>query len=130
MSIPIVAGVVLAVVLALSARLTRFDLDRSFYPTILIVIATYYVVFAFMSGEAIWAEIVAASVFAAFALAGVYFLPVLVGLGIVLHGAFDFIHPRIIDNGGVPSWWAAFCGSVDVVLGTWVIWLARRRNGS
>jgi len=46
-----------------------FDRDRAFYPTVLIVIATYYVLFAAMgaSARALIMEIVAASGFSALA---------------------------------------------------------------
>lgn len=122
--IPFLVGAGLAIVLAIAARITRFDQDRSFYPTVLIVIATYYVLFAFMSGEAIVEEIMVASVFSVAAIAGGLMWPVLAGMGILLHGVFDFLHPMFIANSGVPAWWPAFCAGVDIVLGAWVIWLA------
>ena len=48
---PYVVGIVLSVGLALFARWVGFDRDRAFYPTVLIVIASYYVLFAAMSGS-------------------------------------------------------------------------------
>ena len=39
-------GAVLAAVVFAFARLIGFDRDRVFYPTLLIVIATYYILFA------------------------------------------------------------------------------------
>ena len=39
-------GAVLAAVVFAFARLVGFDRDRVFYPTLLIVIATYYILFA------------------------------------------------------------------------------------
>ena len=49
-----------------------FDRDRAFYPTVLIVIATYYVLFAAMgaSARALIMEVVAASGLSALALIG------------------------------------------------------------
>lgn len=122
--LPLLIGAGLALVLAIGARITRSDQDRSFYPTILIVIATYYVLFAFMSGESIVEEIVVAAVFSIAAIAGGIMLPALVGAGILLHGVFDFVRPLFISNSGVPAWWPAFCGGVDILLGAWVIWLS------
>jgi hypothetical protein len=43
-----VVGIVLSVGVALLARSVGFDRDRAFYPTVLIVIASYYVLFAAM----------------------------------------------------------------------------------
>lgn len=118
-------GVFLAVVMALAARVTRFDVDRSFYATILIVIASYYVLFAFMAEEAIFFELLVAILFAGIAIFGAYRWAPLIGIGIMLHGVFDFVHPHIIQNSGVPDWWSAFCGGVDIVLGAWVIYLTK-----
>lgn len=126
--LPLFVGAGLAIVLAVGARITRADQDRSFFPTILIVIATYYVLFAFMSSEAIVEEIVVASVFTIAAIAGGIVWPVLVGMAIFLHGVFDFLRPAVISNSGVPAWWPAFCGSVDILLGAWVIGLSLKRT--
>ena len=43
---PYVVGIVLSLGVALFARRVGFDRDRAFYPTVLIVIASYYVLFA------------------------------------------------------------------------------------
>lgn len=42
-------GILFALLVAGAARLTRFDQGRSFYPTVLIVIATLYILFAVMA---------------------------------------------------------------------------------
>ena len=121
-------GVALAVVLAAAARFTGFDRDRSFYPTVLIVIASYYVLFAVMAGQAVAIETVFALAFSAIAIMGAFRWAPIVGVGIVAHGLFDVAHPHLIDNPGVPKWWPPFCAGVDVVLGAWVIWLALQRR--
>jgi hypothetical protein len=48
---PYVIGIVLSVGVALFARHVGLDRDRAFYPTVMIVIASYYVLFAAMSGS-------------------------------------------------------------------------------
>ena len=47
---PYVIGIVLSAGVAVFARVVGFDRDRAFYPTVMIVIAAYYVLFAVMSG--------------------------------------------------------------------------------
>jgi hypothetical protein len=47
--VPYVVGIVLSLSVALFARRVGFDRDRAFYPTVLIVIASYYVLLAAMS---------------------------------------------------------------------------------
>ena len=49
--LPYVVGIVLSIGVALFARFVRLDRDRAFYPTVMIVIASYYVLFAAMSGS-------------------------------------------------------------------------------
>jgi hypothetical protein len=108
--IPVVIGLLLAVGIAALARFTRFDEDRSFYSTILVIIASYYVLFAVLGGSrhALGWELVIAVVFSTVAIIGALVLPALVGIG-------------IIANSGLPTWWPSFCGSVDVLLGLWVL---------
>ncbi|MDD9892432.1 MAG: hypothetical protein OXT49_02825 [Gammaproteobacteria bacterium] len=127
---PISAGLVCAIAIAVSGRITRFEQELSFYPTILIVIASYYVLFAVMAKQAILEESVGLIIFSTIALIGAFKAPALVGLGIILHGAFDLLHPQLIENAGVPNWWPAFCAAVDFVLGAWVIYLARTTETS
>lgn len=126
----VVVGVLLAVGIAALAKFTRFDEDRSFYSTVLIIIASYYVLFAVLdgSGHALIWELVIAVAFSTVAITGALFLPTLVGTGIVAHGLFDIVHDVLIENSGVPAWWPSFCASVDVLLGIWVIILTRTRN--
>ena len=129
---PIVVGVLLAVAIAALAKFTRFDEERSFYSTVLVIIASYYVLFAVLGGSnhaLVW-ELVIAIAFSTVAIIGALFLPTLVGAGIMAHGLFDLVHDMIIENPGVPTWWPIFCGSIDVLLGLWVMTLARSRpNG-
>ena len=44
-------GIVLALCVSVFARAVGFDRDRAFYPTVLVVIASYYVLFAAMGGS-------------------------------------------------------------------------------
>ena len=126
---PVVVGALLAVGIAALAKFTRFDEDRSFYSTVLVIIASYYVLFAVLSGSGgalLW-ELIIAVAFSTVAITGALFLPTLVGTGIVAHGLFDIVHDVLIENSGVPAWWPSFCASIDVLLGIWVIILTRNR---
>ncbi|BFU93344.1 MAG: hypothetical protein NTNFB02_00660 [Nitrospira sp.] len=128
---PVVVGLLLAVGIAALAKFTRFDKDRSFYSTVLIIIASYYVLFAVLGGSRhalVW-ELVIAVAFSTIAITGALAQPTLVGAGIVAHGLFDLVHDAIIENSGVPTSWPSFCGSIDVLLGLWVITLTRSRYG-
>lgn len=127
---PFVVGVLLAVAVAALGRGTRFDWDRSFYSTILVIIASYYILFAILgdSTNALVWEMVIAAIFSVAAVLGALRFPLLVGIGIAAHGLFDLVHHVIIQNPGVPPWWPGFCMSVDLILGLWVIGLSRSRR--
>ena len=96
-----------------------FDRDRAFYPTVLMVIASYYVLFAVMgaSGRTLVIEIVVATVFLLLAILGYKRNFWLVVGALVGHGAFDFVRRSFIENSGVPHWWPGFCLAFDVILG-------------
>src|SRR6267142_6562564 len=51
-AVPFLIGVALALATCVFASLVGLDRDRAFYPTVLWVIATYYVLFAVMGGSA------------------------------------------------------------------------------
>ena len=72
MLLPFVLGIVLSAGVALFARQVGLDRDRAFYPTVMIVIALYYVLFAVMSGsvQTVVIESVVMTLFAAAAVAG------------------------------------------------------------
>ena len=124
-----ISGALLALSIAWVAKVTRFDRDRSFYPTLLIVIASYYVLFAVIAqSSALIVELLFALFFAVLAFVSAYVSVWFVVAGLVLHGAFDYVHDALITNAGVPTWWSAFCLTFDVVLALWLAWLAHQPN--
>jgi len=114
--LPTIWGVILAMAAALLARLAGFDRDRAFYPIVLIVVASYYDLFAVMGGSRsdLVEEFVATLLFAAAAIIGFRTSLWLVAAGLAAHGIFDVFHRGLIANPGVPAWWPAFCASYDV----------------
>ena len=109
-------GIILAAAVGLFANVIGFDKERSFYPVVLIVIATYYLLFAVMakSTEALLAEAFLALIFVAAAGLGFRLTPWIVVSGLALHGVFDFVHRAAITNPGVPQWWPGFCLAYDL----------------
>jgi hypothetical protein len=117
-------GLVLSLGVACLAVIVGFDRDRSFYPTVLIVIAAYYVLFGAVgaSGRTLAIEIAAASIFLLLAIIGFKTSSWLVAGAIAAHGAFDFVHHWIIDDPGVPRWWPGFCMTFDVIFAGSIAW--------
>ena len=126
-------GAALAVAVGLFAAVSGFDRDRAFYPTVLIVIASYYHLFALMGGssDALVPETAAFAIFAALAVIGFRTSLWFVVAGLAAHGLFDFVRGGLIANAGVPAWWPGFCLAYDLVAAAWLAWrLATRRHVS
>jgi len=127
---PYAIGILLALIPGAIVRLAGLDRDRSLYPTILIVIASYYLLFAVMGGStrALVIEVAAMSVFAAIAIVGFRSNLWLIALALAGHGVFDALHDRLISNPGVPTWWPAFCLANDVAFAGLLAWLLLSRR--
>lgn len=99
--------------------------DRAFYPTVTIVIATYYGLFAVIGGSfhALMLESVGIVAFFVMALIGFRFTLWWVVAALAAHGVFDWFHGRLIEDPGVPSWWPMFCLTYDVVAAAYLSWL-------
>src|ERR1700755_3495523 len=108
-------GLVLSLAVVALAVVVGFDRERSFYSTGLMVIASYYVLFAAMgaSERILILEIVLAGGFVLFAVLGFKGNLWLVAAATVGHGIFDMLRPRFIANPGVPRWWPGFCMAFD-----------------
>jgi hypothetical protein len=128
-------GLILGLVVAGFAATVGFDRDRAFYPTVLIVIAAYYVLFATMGASSystLAIEIAVGLVFSVLAVLGFKKSMWLAAAGIAGHGFFDFfVHHALVTNPGMPVWWPGFCGTIDIVLGGWLaacLWKVRKPN--
>ena len=125
---PSVVGIVLSVGVAVFGRLVGFDRDRAFYPTLMIVIAAYYVLFAAMSGS-VQTVLVESIVMTGFAIAAVVWFKssawIVVG-ALAGHGVFDALHGKVIENSGVPVWWPAWCLAYDLGAAACLAWLITR----
>jgi hypothetical protein len=109
-------GIGLALGVAAFARIAGLDRDRAFYPTVAIVVASYYVLFAAMSGHehVLHTEVVVAAAFVGVAVLGFRRSLWFAVAALAGHGVFDAFHGYVVANPGVPEWWPAFCGAFDV----------------
>jgi hypothetical protein len=125
--VAIIVGAFLALGVGVFATIVGFDRDRAFYPTITLVVASLYALFAVMgaSTHALMLESMAGAVFLAGAAYGFRSTLWVVVVALAAHGVFDFVHGRIISNPGVPAWWPAFCGSYDVTAAAYLAWLLK-----
>jgi hypothetical protein len=127
---PAIVGACLAVAVGIFATIVRLDRDRAFYPTVAIVIALLYSLFAVLGGStrALVAESMVGVGFIALAVLGFRRSLWLVAAALALHGVFDLVHGAFIANPGVPSWWPAFCLTYDVAAAGYLAWIIIRRR--
>jgi hypothetical protein len=119
-----VIGIVLALAVSAYATALRLDRDRAFYPTVLVVIASYYVLFAAMGGSSrvIVVESLVTGVFVVAASLGFRRSLWLVVAALAAHGVLDLFHARLVANPGVPAWWPAFCLAYDLAAAGYLAW--------
>jgi hypothetical protein len=123
-------GACLAFAVGVFATVVRLDRDRAFYPTVAIVIAALYSLFAVMGGStrALVLESTVGVGFIALAVLGFRSSLWLVVAALAMHGVFDLLHPALISNPGVPRWWPGFCLAYDVAAAGYLAWLIRSRR--
>src|SRR5512143_1309458 len=124
----LLVGVFLAFAVGVFATASGLDRDRAFYPTVAIVIASYYSLFAVMgaSTRALLLESLVAGAFLALATLGFRSSLWVVVIALGAHGVFDLVHGSIMSNPGVPSWWPAFCLAYDGTAAAYLAWLIMR----
>jgi len=126
----LMVGALLALGVGLLATVAGMDRDRAFYPTVLMVVAALYALFAVIGGStrALVLESLVGAVFLALAVAGFRSSLWLVVLGLAGHGMFDFVHGGVVANPGVPAWWPSFCGTYDVTAAAYLTWILKTRR--
>lgn len=128
----LIVGIILALVVGLFGHAVGFDRDKAFYPVVLIVVASYYVLFAVMGAEAheLLAEMAIFGLFAGVAVAGFRWSSWLVVGGLASHGLFDFARHSFLEGRGVPQWWPGFCLAYDLTAaaGLATLLVVRRRR--
>jgi len=120
-------GILLALAAFFFSRFVGLDRDRAFYPTVMIVIALLYGLFAAIggSGNALALESIGIVAFLILAVLGFKSSLWLVVVALFAHGVYDFFHPHLFTNPGVPAWWPEFCMAYDVTAAIGLAWLLR-----
>jgi hypothetical protein len=130
MTAALLIGLVLAIAVGVLLSWTGLDRDRALYPVVVIVVASYYLLFAVLgqSPRSLLLEAAPFLVFVGLAIVGFRSSLWLVVAALALHGLFDGVHGLVIANPGVPRWWPAFCAAYDLAAaGFLAVLLLRRR---
>ena len=127
---PLVIGLLLALLVSLLAWAAGFDRDRCFYPTVLVVVASYYVLFGAMGGSfpVLAAELATMTGFVLVAFLGFKSNLWWVAAALAGHGGFDVVHGYLVQNAGMPVWWPPFCAAYDVAAAVCLAVLLRSRR--
>ena len=126
----LIIGVFVAGLVVLRFRARRLERTRWVYPALLATFPVYYLVFAIYASDhsALLGEFAAGAVFFAVSFIAYKFRSfatlLVLAIGYLAHGAYDFFHDQLLSNSGVPSWWPEFCGSVDAVIGGYLVFFA------
>jgi hypothetical protein len=98
------------------ARWFGLDRDRAFYPTVMTVIAFYYVLFALMAASplVVVVELAVCAGFVVLAMIGFKRSLWFVVVALAAHGVQDFFQPHLIPHNGAPVWWPDFCSAYDI----------------
>jgi hypothetical protein len=113
---PLAIGAALAIGVSAYAKWIGFDRDRAFYPTVLVVVASYYLLFSAMAGgtSSMLPELLLASIFIVAASLGFKRNMWLVAAALAAHAILDAFHGSLVLNPGVPRWWPPFCAAYDL----------------
>ena len=120
-------GVVLALAVGVMATLVGLDRERAFYPTVTIVVASYYVLYAVLGGVTfpLIVETIIFFVFWAMAVWGFRSSLWIACAALAAHGVFDFGHDALVFNPGLPAWWPSFCAGYDIAAAGYCAWVLK-----
>jgi hypothetical protein len=123
--VALLVGALLAFLVGMLATVSGLDRDRAFYPTVTMVVASLYALFAVIgaSTRTLVLESLVGAVFIAVAVSGFRSSLWLVVAALAAHGVFDLGHGILLTNPGVPIWWPEFCLMYDVVAAGYLAWL-------
>lgn len=125
-----ILGFLVGGLVSVLASLVGLDRERGFYAVVLIVIASYYVLFAVIGASAstLAAELLLMAAFALVAIIGFKRNPWLLVAGLAGHAVLDLLHPHFVENPGVPGWWPGFCLAYDLAAASYLAWILKSRQ--
>lgn len=111
-------------------KITRLEKTSWAYPLFMATFPVYYFVFALYGNDyvALGKEMLIGTIFLILAYIAYKsnrkLSALLVAAGCLLHAAYDMYHDILFVNAGTPGWWLEFCGSIDLILGLYLIYFA------
>ncbi len=124
----IIAGIASGGVTALVAWSPFIPDSLAFHSVVLAVIAAIYGGFAFADGRLsiVILKLSVGTAFVVLALLGLWWAPVCIAIGLILHALWDLAHrPRGITT-RLPAWYPVFCAAYDFVFAAVFLLLPHR----
>ncbi|MBC3767133.1 hypothetical protein [Neptunicella marina] len=128
----LMVGVLVAWLIIYRFNKAGYEKRQWAYSLLLATFPVYYWVFAVYAkdGSALLNEILTGVFFIATAVVACKASRVsgllLLALGFIGHGVYDVIHLSLYRDSVAPSWWPEFCGSIDVLLGVYMLYLLHK----
>lgn len=123
-------GVITAFLIIWHFNRRKLERARLPYPALLSTFPVYYFVFALYASDyvALYKEIGVGIIFFVLAYIAIKskrkMSASLVAVGCIAHAIYDSYHNVFFINSGTPAWWLEFCGSIDLILGLYLIYFA------
>lgn len=120
---PLLLGGGLFIVSAPLHLVVARDVSVAIAAITLALIGGAYIGFAARSAsqKVFWGELLVAVGFGLAALAGLFWSPLAIGIGLILHAGWDLLHHRPGFGAGVPGWYIPFCVAFDVIAGVFLV---------
>lgn len=123
-------GIITAILIIWHFKRRKLEKAQLPYPILLATFPLYYFVFAIYANDylALFKEVGISLIFFGLAYLAIKSRrkasALIVALGCIAHAIYDIYHNIFFINSGTPAWWLEFCGSIDLILGIYLIYFA------
>ncbi|UGA53648.1 hypothetical protein [Vibrio sp. VB16] len=128
----LIIGVFIACFIIFRFKKVGYEKRRFAYPALLMSFPIYYWLFALYANDyqALLNEVIVGLFFIILASLALRYDQikslVILAMGFIGHGVYDVVHLTIYGDSVAPLWWPEFCGSIDILLGVYLLWLAKK----
>lgn len=123
----IIAGVLVAGSMIFGMKFSKTENKPWAYPLVLSTYPMFYFGFAIVANgqAALMQELKYAMpifiICIISAIKDIKYSAFVLALGYIGHGIYDVVHIHLFENPGMPIWWPEFCGTVDIIMGLYLI---------
>jgi hypothetical protein len=125
----LIIGILIACFIIVKFKKAGYEKHNLAYPLLLSTFPVYYWFFSVYSSDygALFNEIIVGMIFIVLALIALKLSKnkglLILAIGFISHGLYDVVHANIYNHSVAPLWWPEFCGSIDILLGVYMLYL-------